>query len=460
MKKLFRKERSNVNYWQILRRLLVLVLVVLAAVAGKVTRDLKTAVDTMSQEVAVDPMREQDVELTQGHPINVLLVGLDGDARENDPKRSDTLILVNVNPENQSMKMLSIPRDTLVDIPGQSEPDKVNHAFAFGGIELTIETLQNYLQVPIDYYAVINMQSLIEVIDAIGGIEVTSPLSFEYRGTEFHEGETRQVDGVKAMNFARMRYDDPEGEIGRQNRQKIVIKAMIDKVLSMDGVAAYPRLLQVVSRNVQTNVNLGELLSIYQYYLPALNHISSIKFEQLEEVFMDEVFYFNIPLSSRVKVSNEYRLLSGLRPITQSALADPLGTGEAGQEGEEEQGMSATRTDLVIINQYPSGLTEEDYQEVMDEQSSIETIRQHRHQAPAEPAQLPTYESYSGYSTSPSYSEGAGSGGNSQSYQNPGEPAGSQAVNYEEAPVYEEPPFYYSYNTPATEEPIEPAAVE
>lgn len=378
MKRFFTKN-GKLSLWKTVRNIIVVGILVFAAIAGYMYGNVLTALNTANQEVNVTNIRDKDISIEAGDPINVLVVGTDGGGPERQEEdgfvsRSDTLMVINLNPKTGTTKMVSVPRDTLVNIKGLDEPDKINHAYAFGGIDLTIETVQDFLQIPIDYYAVVNMDGLAEMIDALGGIEVTSPLSFEYRGTEFHKGETRQVDGVKAMNFARMRYDDPEGEVGRQNRQKIVVKAIIDKALSLDAVTQYPRLITVASEYILTNVNLNEVISISQQYLPALKNISSVQFESLEEIYMDEIFYFHIPLSARVKVANEFRYLSNMPSITTAQLDNPL-------DGEDNLNRAKSLT--AIINQYPTGLSDEELQEINQRQSDLESARESTYVEPA-----------------------------------------------------------------------------
>ena len=296
MKKYFVNKEGQFSYLKLMRNLFIVLILLAAATAGKVLSDINQTIESVSHDVEIKNIRQDKVDITEGDPINVLLIGTDGSSErtetDGDVSRSDTMILVSLNPQTKSTKLLSIPRDAMALIEGVETPDKINHAFAYGGVELTIDTVQEFLDVPIDYYAVINMDGLVELIDAIGGIEVTSPLTFEYRGTGFVEGEKREVNGLKAMNFARMRYDDPEGEVGRQNRQKIVIKAVIDKVLTLDTLSTYPKILSVVTKNVQTNLDLTTAVDISQAYLPALDNISSISFEDLEDMYLNEVFYF------------------------------------------------------------------------------------------------------------------------------------------------------------------------
>lgn len=369
MKKYFVNKEGQFSYLKLMRNLFIVLILLAAATAGKVLSDINQTIESVSHDVEIKNIRQDKVDITEGDPINVLLIGTDGSSErtetDGDVSRSDTMILVSLNPQTKSTKLLSIPRDAMALIEGVETPDKINHAFAYGGVELTIDTVQEYLDVPIDYYAVINMDGLVELIDAIGGIEVTSPLTFEYRGTGFVEGEKREVNGLKAMNFARMRYDDPEGEVGRQNRQKIVIKAVIDKVLTLDTLSTYPKILSVVTKNVQTNLDLTTAVDISQAYLPALDNISSISFEDLEDMYLNEVFYFYIPLNSRVKVANEIRQHSMLAPISLADLVDPIG----------EDSAQYAKTMSVIVNQYPSGLTSDQLAQLEESQNNLQTMR-------------------------------------------------------------------------------------
>lgn len=339
----------------------------------KVQSDIKDLSEKIqTSEVKVDQKRETAVNLEAGEPINVLVIGADGDqdARKEEDgfvSRSDTIMIISLNPETKTTKMVSIPRDTATLIEGHEGADKINHAYAYGGVELAVETVQDFLDIPIDYYAVVNMSGLAALIDAVDGITVTSPLTFTYRGTSFKEGETREVNGIKAMNFARMRYDDPQGEMGRQNRQKMVIKAILDKALSLNAVTYYPKILEVVAKNVQTNYDISTLLSVYPKYVPALSSISSIQFENLENLYIEGVFYFHIPLTSRLKVSNELRLHTNLPMSSISSLKDPL---------ESSATTDYTKAKTVILNQYPSGMTQEEIERLNAAQEAIIQVQQ------------------------------------------------------------------------------------
>lgn len=426
-----------------------LLLVLVGGAIWKVSRDLARVANQTNQTIEVANLRKKSVNLEEGEPLNVLLIGTDDDltARkegEGYVGRADTLMILSINPQTRSTKMVSIPRDTYTFIKGQSNPDKINHSYAFGGIELTVDTVQNYLNLPIDYYAAVNMDGLANLIDALGGIEVTSPLTFEYRNTMFKKGETRHVNGVKALNFARMRYDDPLGEVGRQNRQKIVIKAIVDKVLSMDSLTNYPQILKAVEDNVRTNLSIQTALKIMKQYTPAAEKMTIIKFDDLEELYIDDVFYFHIPLSARLKVTNELRQQSSLPLVATKDLADPIGD-EAGD-------TTITKISNVVLNQYPTGLTEEQQEDIINQQQVIQTHRAEESYIPAQsveeyqpaPNYQPSYQPE--YRPQPQYTPPASSGGQTPQPQPPAQSA---------PPVQSEPPAQPAPQ-PQPEAPTEP----
>lgn len=125
-------------------------------------------------------------------------------------------------------------------------------------------------------------------------------------------------------------------------------------------------ILQVVNTHVKTNVNLQEALDIYQSYIPALDNINVVKFDNMEEIYLNEVFYFHIPLNERVRVANEFRHQSYLAPITSAQLTDPVGEGT---------GENDVKTLAVVINQYPTGMSDEELSEIINRQEEIQTIR-------------------------------------------------------------------------------------
>ena len=244
-----RKSRQGKK--RILKTVLSVLMIAMVGVIAymfKAYSDIGSTAESIYNEVSVVEMREESIEVeTATQPISFVLLGVDtGTAEEErtETGRSDTIIVCTVNPNTKTTTLLSIPRDSYAEIVGYSDVydyygdyyDKMNHAYAFGGTEMSINTVQEFLNIPIDYYVEVNFDGLVDIVDAVGGIEITSPLTFDFYGPQFIEGQTQTLTGYDALQFSRMRKQDPEGDLGRQKRQQMVIKAILDKVLTMGTV--------------------------------------------------------------------------------------------------------------------------------------------------------------------------------------------------------------------------------
>lgn len=213
--------------------------------------------------------------LEAGEPVSILLLGVDtGDLGRTEQGRSDSMVVLTINPHTQKTTLFSIPRDTYTEIVGNGTSDKINHAYAFGGTAMSINTVQQMLDIPIDFYVMVNMAGIQEVVDAVGGITVESPLAFIQNGYDFVEG-TNQLDGDAALAFARMRYEDPAGDTGRQGRQRQVIEGVIHKLATPETLLNYQTILQSLSSNVQTSFQLSDFYTLQnQDYLGAVDNIN------------------------------------------------------------------------------------------------------------------------------------------------------------------------------------------
>ncbi|WP_197046704.1 LCP family protein [Oceanobacillus salinisoli] len=205
-------------------------------------------------------------------PVSVLLMGVEDYSTNGENGRTDTLMVATFNPNDERLKLLSIPRDTLVEISGRETEDKINHAHVFGGKKATIETVENFLDIPIDYYATVNFEAFKNVIDILGGITVNVPFDFEQNSDDrvaeklqFYEGEM-ELDGRYALAYARMRKEDPRGDIGRNERQQQVIEAIINKALSVSTVTKIDDLAREFGNNVETNMKIKEGLAFFKEY--------------------------------------------------------------------------------------------------------------------------------------------------------------------------------------------------
>ena len=164
-------------------------------------------INTITQDVGNRTEEEAQEIIENAKPINVLLLGIDNGAygRPTEDGRSDTMLLLTANPSEKKAQLLSIPRDTYTEIVGMNYYDKINHAYAYGQAKMAINSVEKLFDINIDFYMEINMSGLMEFVDAVGGIEVTSPLTFTYEGRSFEEDKTELLDGESALRFARMR---------------------------------------------------------------------------------------------------------------------------------------------------------------------------------------------------------------------------------------------------------------
>ena len=206
--------------------------------------------------------------IAETKPLTILLMGVDtGSGSRSDTWKgnSDSMLLLSVNPQTKKTVMMSLERDILtqIDENGETTEAKLNAAYAYGGAELAIATIEKMMNIHIDRYMMINMQGLVQLVDAVGGIEVNNtfdfPISIEENEPEYTatvEPGKHLINGDQALVYARMRYQDPEGDYGRQKRQREVIRKVVEKVLSFNSISHYQAILRAVSKNMQTNVAL------------------------------------------------------------------------------------------------------------------------------------------------------------------------------------------------------------
>ncbi|MCD5324270.1 LCP family protein [Pontibacillus sp. HN14] len=222
-------------------------------------------------------------------PFSVLLLGVD--EREDDVGRSDTMIVLTVNPSEETIKMLSIPRDTRTDIIGHGTVEKINHAYAYGGVQMSVETVEDFLQIPIDYYVKVNMQGFEKIVNAVGGVTVKNDLALSHGGYDFPKGEIT-LDGKKALVYTRIRYEDPRGDFGRQDRQKQIIQAVIDKGARVQSMWNYNSLFNAVGETIKTNLTFEEIVNLQKRYKDMRHNIDQMRFEEGDGGFVGDLWYY------------------------------------------------------------------------------------------------------------------------------------------------------------------------
>ncbi|WP_068675305.1 LCP family protein [Oceanobacillus sp. Castelsardo] len=214
------------------------------------------------REIPVDPTKDN---------VSVLIMGIDSSEKRgaSEKSRTDALMVATLNKKENSIKLLSIPRDSLVYIPGVGYETKINHAHAYGGTTATIDTVESLLDIPIDYYVKVNFEAFMEVVDAVGGITVDVPYEFKEQNSKdkadaIHllPGE-QKLNGEEALALARTRKKD--SDIMRGQRQQEIMKAIIAKGVSVHGIMNIDDVIEAVGGNLTTNMRFGEMKSFITY---------------------------------------------------------------------------------------------------------------------------------------------------------------------------------------------------
>ncbi|MED3623913.1 LytR family transcriptional regulator [Neobacillus thermocopriae] len=301
-----RSERRKSRKWLKITGIIILVLFVGAGVYGySLYKSFKSAVDTMHRPIERkhSEKRETPIEVSKKDPFSVLMLGVD--QRGNDRGRSDTIIVLTVNPNNNSIKMLSIPRDTRTEIIGKGKQDKINHAYAFGGVPMAIDTVENFLDIPIDYYIQVNMEGFKDIVDAVGGVTVRNDLDFSYDGFHFSKGEIN-LTGEEALAFARMRKEDPRGDFGRQTRQRQIIQAVINEGASLSTLTNYASIFNALGKNVKTNLTFDEMVQIQKNYKQVGQNIEQMEIKE-QGTKINGIYYGIVSAEEKQRIQNELK---------------------------------------------------------------------------------------------------------------------------------------------------------
>lgn len=204
-------------------------------------------------------------------PFTILLMGVDSekDGLDSSSSNGDSLILITFNPETLNATMLSIPRDSYVPIMcfKDKRENKLTHA-AWYGSGCMIDTIENFLDVDIDYYVKINFKGVVSLVNALDGVTADVPRdlctdSSDRTGQVCISAGIQNLDGESALVLARNRYDLPNGDFDRAKNQQILLKAILNKMKTVRSVNKFNDILNSISRNMDTNLKTDQILSFY-----------------------------------------------------------------------------------------------------------------------------------------------------------------------------------------------------
>ncbi|MFC3420282.1 LCP family protein [Salinicoccus hispanicus] len=288
--------------------------IVFAGIIAYVYFQLKGAANQVFDDgfaSSTSELRETDVSFNNEDSISVVLFGTDDDEARNESgmgQRSDTIMVVTLNPDTDQGKILSIPRDTRTEIAERGTVEKINHAHAYGGPEMAMRTVENFLDMPIDHFVSINMDGFTTIIDAIGGVTVTSQDTFQQGDYQFTAGETYEMDGDMALAFSRSRKSEGAGgDSGRQMRQQLVVQSIAQEILSLQTITNFNSVLSVLSDNVRTDVPFGELNALRSNYQEPARNVERLTLEGTDQRLDDGLWYFLPDDDSYNQVRNEMR---------------------------------------------------------------------------------------------------------------------------------------------------------
>ncbi len=309
-------------------------------------------------------------------PINVLLLGTDERPGEGGPLRTDTMILMTLDPTGQSIGMLSLPRDLWVPIPGQGTTTKINLAYGLGeeggypggGPQLAKDTVSSFVGRPVDYFVRVNFDGFREIIDLIGGIDINVPYTIhdeeypteDYGVETFHlDAGPQHLDGETALKYARTRHGD--SDYSRSRRQQDIIRAVADKVLNAGMIpqllANAPQLLATAQNTIQTDIPIPTGIEMAKM----VNGSSLREVRQLvldshygEETYSSEGMWILLPDRAKVRVALD-QFFSPASESVASASGAPLrvevlnGTTQPGVAAATAELLKAQGWDVVSV---------------------------------------------------------------------------------------------------------------
>ena len=236
-------------------------------------------------------------------PFTFLIMGSDARVGESlSGSRTDSLQLMEFVPRSRTVQNVSIPRDTYTAIPCEPdrEGDKITHAFAYGGAECTIGAVEELTDASVDGQVVITFESFMELIDLIGGVNVTATHSFSEKGFnqtyEYTEGVSYAMDGDMALAYARHRKTDTDG--ARSNRQTEVMTAVAEKLASPSGWTKIPATYRFMKEEMGLEMNVLQMASV------GLTMISNPEVNKMQvegqDAYINDIYYYE-PLEESVQ---------------------------------------------------------------------------------------------------------------------------------------------------------------
>ncbi|MDA1476613.1 LCP family protein [Bacillus changyiensis] len=247
--------------------------------------------------------------------FSILLMGIDARPGQSmEKERSDAMVLASFNRKNHSVKLLSIPRDSYVNIPGRGY-DKITHAHSLGGRDLSVETVENLLDIPVDYVIESNFTAFEEVVNELGGVPITikdeyvvKQIKKDTKGKVVLPTGSQTLNGEAALAYVRTRKADTD--LMRGQRQMEVLKAIIGKSKSITSIPAYDDILDTIGKNVSMNLTLENAIGL----IPFMASIKSIDTLQLKgnDYQPGKTYYYQLDQTKLAEIRQQLKQQLGV----------------------------------------------------------------------------------------------------------------------------------------------------
>lgn len=319
---------------------------------------LNNTINKSFSSTGLDSEKKATQLIQDKKPVSFLVlgtdIGTDGGFGTNRSRvgLTDSMMVVTVNPKNETTTLISIPRDIMTSISGfeSSFPQKLNAAYAFKAasdnnaslgdfVSTTIDTIQKMFNFPINYFAMVNMSGLGDVVEQLGGVKVKSPLTFAFSQETAHEsgkdlyqftegsstfkyasdGENfktySKMNGQAALAFSRMRYQDPKGDYGRTERQRLLLQQIISKVKKNPAQVVNLKFINSTTKNIASNLKPEDMLKLGTNYISASKHIVSYTVQGEGETY-EGISYQRVTTAQRQAITNKVRSSLNLEAAT------------------------------------------------------------------------------------------------------------------------------------------------
>ncbi|WP_307336963.1 LCP family protein [Caldalkalibacillus uzonensis] len=295
--------------------LLIILLTALVAVTGSVVYFGTQAQQVWNQiheerDDEADSEKKEKPAMTE--PFTLLLLGVDNEGGRLEG-RSDVIMLAVIDPNQDQINLLSIPRDTYTYFPTQGRYDKINHAYAFG-INTAIKTIEHFVAVPIDYYVALNFDAFRDFVDLIGGVKIDAERDMFHQNSrvtiDIRQGE-QFLNGEEALFYVRFRRD-AEGDFGRMRRQQQMVRALLDQTLNLRTVGNANQILSIIGENVRTDIPFSQLIKLIQQFSNITGDNVKSMTVNGEGERIDGISYVIVSEEEQRRVQQEMRRLLGL----------------------------------------------------------------------------------------------------------------------------------------------------